>query len=332
MAEFVPPHHPSYQGAPTYGAPSYGHAMHAAPTYTQHPGAAPPSPQAPAETSQGIGAVQIFGAVCSVALVVGMLYWGISLVLRDVSEVPVIQALDTPMRVQPTDPGGQQMAHQGLAVNEIRAGGVATPAPDRIVLAPPPVALDAPTQTSSASRVTNETLPENEEVLALVDQLATRIAPLEPLDEAPVVASVPLSAVDAIPASVPGINRSFRPLPRPAERPATIRSASISTPVAPTPSGGPVRDVDPSQVPAGTRLVQLGAFDDPDAARREWDRLYGQFGDYMQGKGRMIMKARSGGRDFYRLRVVGFEGANDARRFCSAFLARNTACIPVVSR
>jgi len=40
----------------------------------------------------------------------------------------------------------------------------------------------------------------------------------------------------------------------------------------------------------------------------------------------------SGGRNFYRLRVVGFDDATAARQFCSAFLSRNAACIPVTAK
>jgi hypothetical protein len=52
----------------------------------------------------------------------------------------------------------------------------------------------------------------------------------------------------------------------------------------------------------------------------------------MQGKSRVIQKAQSGGRTFYRLRVAGFDDISDARRFCSALLAEKAACIPVKMR
>lgn len=277
-----------------------------------------------AQTGSNFGASQWLGAACSLVLIVGLCIWAVQLVLRDVTEVPVIRALATPMRVQPVDPGGQQMAHQGLAVNEIRAGGIATPAPERIVLAPAPVNLAAPAaaETRSASRPTSAPQPLGD-ANVLADPLAA-VDAAAPLERSPAFAD------DILPAALPGINRSARPRPRP-EGVVIARTASALPTVAPVASSN-AREVDPGSVPAGTRLVQLGAFDDAASARREWDRLYAQFGDYMEGKGRMVMQARSGGRDFYRLRVVGFEGANDARRFCSAFLARNTACIPVVSR
>ena len=43
----------------------------------------------------------------------------------------------------------------------------------------------------------------------------------------------------------------------------------------------------------------------------------------------VVQPAESGGRTFYRLRAHGFDGEDDARRFCSAFVSENAVCIPV---
>ena len=60
--------------------------------------------------------------------------------------------------------------------------------------------------------------------------------------------------------------------------------------------------------------------------------LSGRFSDYLAGKKRVIQRAESGGRIFYRLRAMGFADLADARRFCSALVAENADCIPVVTR
>ena len=85
-------------------------------------------------------------------------------------------------------------------------------------------------------------------------------------------------------------------------------------------------------MPAGTRLAQLGAFDSEEVAREQWDQMNQQFGVYLSDKRRVIQRATSGGRVFYRLRAMGFEDIADARRFCSALVAENADCIPVVTR
>jgi hypothetical protein len=67
-------------------------------------------------------------------------------------------------------------------------------------------------------------------------------------------------------------------------------------------------------------------------ARSEWERLTAQLGDLLDGKRRVVQRAESGGRIFYRLRAAGFEDLADARRFCSALQAERAECIPVVTR
>lgn len=86
-------------------------------------------------------ALHVGGAVASLALVVGIGVWGYGQVMRDVSGVPVVQALDGPMRVAPEVPGGKISDDSGLAVNEVKAGGAAAAPPERLRLAPEPVTL-----------------------------------------------------------------------------------------------------------------------------------------------------------------------------------------------
>jgi len=56
------------------------------------------------------------------------------------------------------------------------------------------------------------------------------------------------------------------------------------------------------------------------------------FAGYLENKTRVIQRAESGGKVFYRLRAMGFEDIDDARRFCAAFKARNVDCVPVLVR
>ncbi|WP_372837390.1 SPOR domain-containing protein [Puniceibacterium confluentis] len=132
--------------------------------------------------------------------------------------------------------------------------------------------------------------------------------------------------VDAIPRTIAGVARSLRPQLRPT---GLERTASLA-PLVPVAAATP--ELDAETLPTGTRLVQLGAYDSAETARAEWTRLETRFGDYMEGKDRVIQRASSGGRVFYRLRAHGFADISDARRFCSAFVSENADCIPVVTR
>lgn len=302
----------------------------------------------------------VAGAVVSLALVIGIGVWGYKLLVRDVSGIPVVRAASGEMRVRPEDPGGQLAQHQGLSVNVVAAEGTAARPADQLRLAPKPVDLTADDIVAPAALVV--TAQQNDEanpldidvaqeintpdvaaaleagnVDELVAQLTAGIAPLEDLN-APseeVVASVTETVVAEVKAAqaqvsaildAPGVRQSLRPKKRPSQRTAVV-PASFEAPSVAEPA-----ELDPNSLPAGTRLAQLGAFDSAEVAREQWVQLSGRFGPYLQGKKRIIQKATSGGRVFYRLRAHGFEDIADARRFCSALVAENADCIPVVTR
>lgn len=293
--------------------------------------------------------VRLAGAVSSLALVVGFAVWGYKLAVRDARGVPVIQAIEGPMRVAPEDPGGEIANHQGLAVNTVAAVGVAAPPPERLILAPRPVDLAVEDTPGLAGLQPSE--PELATAPAPATDLALAAAP--PVESASPTEIAMDAAIDAalaealgetLPAEVdpvaplPDVVQDLVPegalavSPRPRARPG---SGAVRAPApvaeAAVASAAP-NEVDPATIPAGTRLVQFGAFDTADEARVEWARLAGQFGELMAGKGMVLQPAESGGRTFYRLRAHGFEDEADARRFCSAFVAQNATCIPVPQR
>lgn len=251
------------------------------------------------------------GAVASLALVAGLGVWGWNLAVRDVSGVPVVRALEGPMRVAPEDPGGMRASYQGLSVNAVAAGDPAV-VPERIVLAPAPPSLadlqDDPPRPEGLPSGSDE--PADPAVLRQ-----------EAADEAEPVA--------VISASVPGVARSPVPPPRPGvDLVAETAAMAVLQSLAP----GATLDIDPDTLGPGTRLVQLGAFDDAAAARTEWEALVDRFGAHMDGKSRVIQAAEAGGRTFYRLRAHGFANEGEARRFCAVLLPENATCIPVLIR
>lgn len=277
------------------------------------------------------------GAVISVALVIGMGVWGYKLLVRDVSGVPVIRAAEGPMRVQPDDPGGQRAEHQGLSVNEVAADGAVSEPADRLILAPEPLDLgtevppDPGAGTTAEIRVAAEIDTAGQATAgAPEDAPETGEAPDERADrgqDADQQAASPPTpgAEEDDPETVTGgLGRSLRPKSRPAGL-ENVRSVSAAAVQAP-------REIDPADIPEGTRLAQLGAFSSAEIAREEWARLAGRFDEYLSSKDRVIQRAESGGRIFYRLRAMGFDDLGDARRFCSALVAENAECIPVVAR
>lgn len=288
-------------------------------------------------------AVQVAGAVMSVALVVGSAWWGYRLLVRDVTGIPVIRAVEGPMRVQPDDPGGNLAAHQGLAVNRIAAVGEAAPPADTILLAPRSADLEAEDMARGLLRTTAVAArPAPQPAVATpAAPAAAAVAPVAPVTPSDPLQAAILSAttdvmtaeaelsgdglIEVIPASVPGPSRSLRPPARPERLLQAV--AAVSPPAAVV-----AAEIDPATLPSGTRLVQLGAFESAAEARSYWDGLTGRFATLMADKARVIEPASAGGRDFFRLRAVGFADTADAGRFCAAFVAEQADCIPVASR
>lgn len=179
--------------------------------------------------------VRLAGAAVSLSLVVGVGVWGYRLFVRDVTGIPVVQAMAGPMRQAPANPGGQIALNTGLAVNAVAALGEAAPPEDTLMLAPATAGLTEedmqvqPTTNSAAEAgevtptdvMSTETAPVTEagvaavpaalsetpmtaaEVLALADTIAAGAAPLTPLADAPLAPLPETAALAAAPAAAP---------------------------------------------------------------------------------------------------------------------------------
>src|SRR5690606_29562742 len=126
--------------------------------------------------------------------------------------------------------------------------------------------------------------------------------------------------LDILPASTPGLSRSPIPRPRaftaaavPQRAPAPTTVAALTAPNAGatggtdaqaeqllaelvTRLGAPqVTDVDPTSLTPGTRLVQLGVYEDEGSARAAWDSITARFPSFLESRGRIVEPATSGG-------------------------------------
>lgn len=291
----------------------------------------------PSFTAQARSIFHAFGAVLSVALIVGSGVWVWQLVQRDVSGVPVVRALEGPLRVAPQVPGGQQAAHQGLSVTQL-AGAEEVEGAGELILAP----------TASEFR-SDDVLPvlpaaDPDPIPGPRDEADPILMALQQAVAAPRTDAPPLGLNSP---SASAVARSPRPLargqaasPMPAQAASDIMpasfamddlAASLASSVA---QGFGARDIDidPSTIAVGTRLVQLGAYDDVESAHRAWDALKQRFSPLLDERGRVVEAAQSGGSTFYRLRAHGFSDERDARRFCAALVDQQIDCIPVLVR
>lgn len=314
--------------------------------------------------------VNLVAAAVSVTLIAGVGIWGYKLLVRDVTGVPVVSALEGDMRIAPENPGGEIAAHLGLSVNSVPADGGAAEPEDRFVLAPSGVTLEAedlevalvaPTaeagevepatqqavvepqtatlqtedrlENATAASVIAPTGPRSAvDVLALADQIAAGAAPLADLSAGETAPiEVAVNGVIVDPNVIPDAVSGVRRSLRPNLRPEGRVVAAASATQAPTTT--PIRgEVTTAPLAVGTKLVQLGAYDSADIAATEWVRFTATFPDFFATKERVIQEASSGGRTFFRLRAMGFADLSDARRFCAALSAQGSDCIPVVVR
>ncbi len=277
------------------------------------------------------------GAILSVLLIVGLAVWGWKLWQRDVSGIPVVRALEGPMRVAPADPGGIASEYQGLAVNRI-AEERQEEQVEKVVLAPAPAKLTEEDIPMAELRPVSLPKVEADAVPAALEQAEITPEPaVARVEETPSATDLAVAAAlaDLGLENEPAAETAQKPIlaalgvpvatPRPLVRPEGRRVASL-TPVMNDVTG----EIDPATIPPGTRLVQLGAYGSPEVARAEWANAMANFGDYMVGKDRVVQEARTGGRTFWRLRAMGFDGLSDARRFCAVLVADGANCIPVV--
>lgn len=310
------------------------------------------------------------GALVSVVLMISLMVWGYQLVVRDVSGVPVIRAVEGEARIAPDEPGGMLSDRAGFAVNDVAAGAESAPV-ERVAIAPAPTALSGQDVamgelgvTAREAPVTDEVVEENAlPVVAMSDTESARLARIAAEEEAAAEAAAGVPAVapseaDAVSVAdavtdvngqpttdtaitaalaeagaMPSVTTPTRPAPRPRVV-AALAAPAAASPAAAAETPAPT-DAAPAEAPrvaSGSPLVQIGAFDSDAIAHSEWSRVSGRYGDLFTGKAPVVQQHKAGGRTFYRLRIAGFETRDEARRFCAALIAAGTDCIPAAAQ
>jgi hypothetical protein len=308
------------------------------------------------------GMRRVTGAIVFVGVIVVMGVWAWRLGTRDATEVPVIRAMEGPSRMQPADPGGLQAAHQGLEVNGVLGG-----APERSRASEIPPARPTPPALAKEDAPQGELVASAPQALAekVAGQVAAKLA--APNEGAAAAAVQPIlpsdvtadeegllggagEAAEVPGAEVAGADDAAASAVRPRNRPAGLQVARAEAPVRATSAAAPpVAEAAPEpaaarpapakaasvatnevgSVQSGARLVQLGAFDSEEITRKAWSSLVAKNPDLLSSKSLYVERTTSNARVFYRLRVAGFQSADDTRRMCEALRGRGVACIPV---
>lgn len=279
---------------------------------------------------------RLCGATLSVALAIGIGVWAYKLIIRDVSGIPVIAASKEPMRIAPEEPGGTSTQNQGLSVNAVAEEGSVSD-PQKVTLAPRPVVLvtddlaskELNEKATAALRVASVDTTKLD-INTLADSIANNKSEIEhrtlTIDGSQVEDALRQALSSGSGQTQVEDNRQIKSSMRPRARPKNL------SPIPNNLEASNAIEIAPENIPAGTALVQLGAFDSEAIARTEWLRLNKKFPSFMAERARVIQRADRGGRVFYRLRANGFADLNDARRFCVLLVANNADCIPVTVR
>ena len=260
------------------------------------------------------------GAAVSLVLLAGLGLWGWQLLVQDVTGVPVVRALQGPMRIAPEDPGGEIAQYQDLSVTRVASIGADEAPAERVVLAPAPLALAD--EDLAAAALIPDTAEGGDEIVtpAAAAKSAIELAIAEALADTAVGSDIAPRAASATETEALPVPAAFRPAARPDD---LARTAAIAVPGPEAPAG---------TVPEGTRLVQLGAFASAAEAEAAWATLQGRLGDLLDGRDKLVQEAEAAGSTFYRLRAAGFDDLAEARRFCAALVAEQADCIPVIQR
>ena len=277
----------------------------------------------------------IVGSIISLIVFLGIVGWGTQMILRDSSGVPVVRALDGPMRTTPGEPGGVLASHQGLTVNEVSSSQIKLPVKDTLQLAPRPIDLQAEDQPTSILMAASGFLEADPSLIVASQEPFIPDVKLPKLDNNNAVHMVTRSNSErTVPklisnekASLAGSNTVMAVVelgPTHSLRPRRRSFVSIKSQVSKYVARSP------QVISLGTPMAQLGTFSSKKIAMHAWINLSKKHGDYLVGKQHIILKAVVGGGTIYRLRVQGFADQGEARRLCSALNSQNAECYSVV--
>lgn len=150
-----------------------------------------------------------------------------------------------------------------------------------------------------------------------------KAAAAAPVSELPAAAPAPLASgalarIDLAPANV-----AAAPAPTPAAvalRPTVAPSVPVRVAARPRAAVvAPTRGL-------GTHLVQLGAFNSEESARRAWHHFVTR-DPHLAGHPNLITKVTVRGRDFWRVQAAGFAGQASAAAQCGQLRAHGGACL-----
>jgi cell division protein FtsN len=207
------------------------------------------------------------------------------------SEVPrTIAAEPGPAKIAPANPGGTQTPYTGLKIYQQRAPSDEEANADT---APPP-----PGDSLKPAPLPTAPAPSN----------AT------PAPSAPAPAPPPVTP---------------KPTPAPVvPKPAPVQQAVVAPPPPPKPTPAPVQAAPASAPPAGSGLLQIGAYKSEAEANTAWKSYKGKHSSLLSGLSSDVKQVDLGAKGtWYRLRIV-VGSKDEASGLCTKLKADGGDCLP----
>ncbi|MBI1215389.1 MAG: hypothetical protein GC185_06185 [Alphaproteobacteria bacterium] len=240
-------------------------------------------------------------------------------------DIPVITADNTPYKFKPEDPGGMDIRHQDSTVFD----PLENKSPDTVEKLRPPA--EQPMSKDKAVELARaQDTPAVEDKPARLDlgmQMKTLPDGTEKIVTAPEV-----KPVTATPAHAVSAKRA---------PPQVIHNAPVKTAAAPIPKPAPVKTAaadktaaaaikpDATETASGV-YIQLGAFRELSAARREWSALQKKFPQYFSNLTMRTERVDLGAKGVYNRLQAGRLSREDAKKICEAMKSVHSAgCIIV---
>ncbi|HZU89122.1 MAG TPA: SPOR domain-containing protein [Stellaceae bacterium] len=209
-------------------------------------------------------------------------------------EAPLLRADSRPFKIRPAAPGGMAVPDQNMLVYGERHDTV------EHLLPPPEAPMPRPTP------------PPPPKPSAAAPSPPPQAASSQPSPAGPAVAPAPTAAPPAAPPSSA----------------APTTAMPVSETPAPETASPPPAPLHPAIAKTGGVRLQLGAVRDPEAARREWQRLKRANADLLGDVAGFAVRADLGAKGiYYRIETAPLADPAVAARICGALKRRGAGCI-----
>jgi cell division septation protein DedD len=223
-------------------------------------------------------------------------------------KVPVVQALDDPVKVKPASPGGLEVPYQDqLVLNQEGARAGEQPVVERLL---PPPETPQPPPSEPDSVIAAQAQPE-----------------MPATGEIAATAARPLQGDGIVQAPVPNRNTIIEVPPPPSAvapaQPATTQPATTqpaTTQVAQATGKAPAK---------GSYLVQLGSFTTTKGTRSAWAKLKKAHAELLGDMSLFIQEATVNDRAYYRVQAGPIPNRATALDMCAQLKAKKQDCLVV---